>query len=63
MCNRCRRGHITLSTALHGLNFQSFLMDTYTDIDFTDELKVWLETKSDYLPLSLIIKPIPKVCR
>ena len=52
MYNRCRRGHIILSTALHGLHFQYFLMDTHTDIDFTDELKVWLETKSDPLPLS-----------
>ena len=49
MCNRCRRGHIILSTALHGLHFQSFLMDTHTDIDFTYELKVWLETKSNQL--------------
>ena len=54
MYNRCRRGNIILSTALHGLHFHSFLMDTHTDIDFTDELKVWLETKSDQLPLSLI---------
>ena len=54
MYNHCRRGHIMLSTALHGLHFQSFLMDTHTDIDFTDELKVWLETKSDQLPLSLM---------
>ena len=52
--NRCRRGHIILSTALHGLHFQSFLMDTHTDINFTDELKVWLETKSCQLPLSLM---------
>ena len=29
-------------------------METHTDIDFTDELKVWLETKSDQLPLSLM---------
>ena len=29
-------------------------METDTDIDFTDELKVWLETKSDQLPLSLM---------
>ena len=54
MYNRCRRGHIILSTALHGLHFQSFLKDTHTDINFTDELKVWLETKSDQLPLSLM---------
>ena len=54
MYNCCRRGHIILSTALHGLHFQSFLMDTYADTDFTDELKVWLETKSDQSPLSLI---------
>ena len=54
MYNHCRRGHIMLSTALHGLHFQSFLMDTHTDIDFTDELKIWLETKSDQLPLSLM---------
>ena len=59
MYNRCRRGHIILSTALYGLHFQSFLMDTATDIDFTGELKVWLETKSDQLPVSLT----PKVCR
>ena len=39
MYNRCRRGHIILSTALHGLHFQSFPMDTPLDIDFTDELK------------------------
>ena len=49
MYNRCRRGHINLSTALHGLHFQSFLMDAHTDIDFTYELKVWLETKSNQL--------------
>ena len=47
-------GHITLSTALHGLHFQLFLMDTNTDIDLTDELKVWLDAKSDQLPLSLM---------
>ena len=39
MYNRFRRGHIILSTALHGLHFQSFPMDTPLDIDFTDELK------------------------
>ena len=54
MYNRCRRGHITLSTPLHGLHFQSFLVDTNIDIDFTDELKVCLEAKSDQLPLSLM---------
>ena len=52
MYNRCRKGHITLSTALHGIQIQ--IMDTNTDIDFTDELKVWLEAKSDQLPLSLM---------
>ena len=54
MYNRCRRGSIILSTALHGLHFQSFLMDTHADIDFIDKLKVWLETKSDQFPLSQI---------
>ena len=54
MYNRCRRWHTILSTALHGLNFQSFLMDAPTDIDFSDELKVWLETKWYQLPLSLM---------
>ena len=29
-------------------------MDAHTDIDFTDELKVCLETKSDQLPLLLM---------
>ena len=50
MYNHCRRGHKILSTALHGLHFQFFQMDTHTDIDFTDELKVWLEANSDQLP-------------
>ena len=54
MYNRCRRGSIILSSALHGLHFQYFLMDKHADIDFIDELKVWLETKLDQLPLSLI---------
>ena len=51
MYNRCRRCHIILLTALHWLHFQSVLLDTHTDIDFTDELKVWLGTKSDQLQL------------
>ena len=51
MYNRCRRCHIILSTALHWLHFQSVLMDTHTNIDFTDELKVWLGAKSDQLQL------------
>ena len=38
MYNRCRSGHIILSTASHGLHFQSFLMGTHK------ELKVRLET-------------------
>ena len=50
MYNRCRC-HIILLTALHWLHFQSVLLDTHTDIDFTDELKVWLGTKSDQLQL------------
>ena len=29
-------------------------MDIHTDIDFTDELKVWLERKPDQFPLSLM---------
>ena len=43
MYNRCRSGHKILSTVLHGLHFQSCLMGTHTDIDFTDKLKVWLK--------------------
>ena len=54
MYNHCRRGHIILSTALNWLHFQSVLMDKHTDIDFIDELKIWLGTKSDQLPLSLM---------
>ena len=50
--NRCRRSYIILSIALHESHFESFLMDTHTDIDFTDKLKVWLGTKPDQLPLS-----------
>ena len=50
--NRCGRSYIILSIALHESHFESFLMDTHTDIDFTDELKVWLGTKSDQLPIS-----------
>ena len=29
-------------------------MESHTDIDLTNELKIWLETKSDQLPLSLM---------
>ena len=54
MYNHCKRGHIILSTALNWLHFQSVLMDKHTDIDFIDELKIWLGTKSDQLPLSLM---------
>ena len=54
MYSCCRKGHILLSTALHGLHFQPFIMDADTDICFTDELNVLLETKSDQLPLLLM---------
>ena len=52
MYYRCRRSHTILLATLHRLHFQSFLMVTHTDIYFTDGLKVWLETKSDHVPLS-----------
>ena len=53
LCNRCKKGHVLLSTALHGLHIQSFLKEAQRkDISFTSD--VWLEKKSDQLPISLM---------
>ena len=57
MYNRCRRGHIILSTALHGLHFQSFLMDTHWRVKSLVKNKIG----SVATITNGIIKP--KVCR
>ena len=48
--NRCRRGHILLSTALHGLHFQRFLHDNAIDDLTLNELKEWACSSSDKIP-------------
>ena len=57
MYNCCRRGHIILSTALHGLHFQSFLMDTHWRVKSLVRNKIG----SVAAITNGIIKP--KVCR
>ena len=51
--NRCRRGHILLSTVLHCLHFQRFLKDNEIDELILCELKEWGCSGSNEIPDNL----------
>ena len=52
MYNRCRRVHI-FSTALHALQFQTFMQDEEFSDELKDELRKWVSDDNDVIPESL----------
>ena len=50
MFNRCRRGHMMLSTALNGLHFAQFVEDISVDPNTVNMIVEWSNKKLDTSP-------------
>ena len=50
MYNRCRRGHVSLSTAMHGLHFERFVEDVYIQPSTIDLLNDWSNNQLSNTP-------------
>ena len=53
MYNHCRRVHISFSTTLHALHFQTFMQDEEFSDELKDELRKWVSDDNDVIPESL----------